>query len=90
MSTVHEDTSAIAHTRGRTVLFPEVHSKASTSSTDPKSEDAKWTVPIRCFTWSSWPRPWKEHQSFASDRERRTISLSFLKFLILKGGGVQP
>ena len=42
---LHEDTSAIAHTRDRTVLLPEVHSKASTSSTVPKSEDAKWNAP---------------------------------------------
>ena len=31
---LQEDTSAIAHTRGRTVLFPVVRAKASTSSTD--------------------------------------------------------
>ena len=39
----YADTFTIAHTRDRTGLLPVVHSKASTSSTDPKLENVKWT-----------------------------------------------
>ena len=39
---LHEDTSAIAHARGSTVLHPTVHLK-KVKSTGQKAERVKWT-----------------------------------------------